>query len=109
MWSRNSTTSTSAPRRRQTDPSSSPMLAASIPEPPRQLSILRLGEGRVEVIDRDGGRRDQDRLGVGERVKAVLSIIVAHARAPGPAERHGLHDQVDIDQLQTVAAARELA
>ena len=61
------------------------------------------------MLDRDVGRRDQHRLGVGERVEAVFSVVVAHPGGPGAAERHGLDEQVNVDQIHAAAAEGQLA
>src|SRR5271167_3596532 len=68
----------------------------SVLKPAGELLVLLLGERRVEVLDRDVGRGDQDRLQVRERVEAVLAVVVAHPSRPRAAERHGLHEQVDV-------------
>jgi hypothetical protein len=84
-------------------------MVASILKPPRKLPVLFVGEGRVEVVDRNVGRRDQHRFGVRERVEAVLSVVMAHAGRPGAAERHSLDEQVDVDQVHPTPAEGQLA
>ena len=37
-------------------------MIASVLKPFRKLPVLFVGEGRVEVVDGDGGRGDQHRL-----------------------------------------------
>jgi hypothetical protein len=39
-------------------------MVASIFKPPRKFPVLVVGEGRVEVLDRNVGRRDQHRFGM---------------------------------------------
>src|SRR5277367_1390094 len=70
-------------------------LTASIFKPLLQRLVLLVGEGRVQMFDRDVGRGDQYRLGVRERVEAILSVIVAHPSQPGTAKRHGFDEQVN--------------
>jgi hypothetical protein len=53
-------------------------MVASILKPPLKRPVLFVGEGRVEVVDRDVGRGDQHRLGMSERVEAILAVVVAH-------------------------------
>ena len=84
-------------------------MGGSILKPPLQRSVLFVGEGRVEVLDRDVGRRDQHRLGVGERVEAIFSVVVAHPGRPRAAERHGLDEQVNVDQVHPPAAEIQFA
>src|SRR5580692_8301525 len=50
-------------------------VSASIFEPPFQLLVFFIGEGRVEVLDRDVGWGDQHRLRMRERSEAALSVI----------------------------------
>src|SRR5271170_1089084 len=82
---------------------------ASILKPPLKRPVLFVGEGRVQVVDGDVGRGDQYRLGVGERVEAILAVIVAHPGGSGAAERHGLDEQVNVHQVHPAPAVRQLA
>ena len=52
-------------------------MVASILKPPLQRPVLFVGEGRVEVVDGDVGRRNQHGLGVGKHVEAILAVVVA--------------------------------
>ena len=61
------------------------------------------------MIDRNIGRRDEHRLGMGQHVEAILPIIVAHAGLSDAAEGHRLHEQVDVDLIDCAAAEREFA
>src|SRR5271155_4926183 len=82
---------------------------ASILKPPLKRPVFFVGEGRVQVVDRDVGRGDQYRLGVGERVEAILAVVVAHPRGSGAAERHGLNEQVNVHQVHPAPTVGELA
>src|SRR5580658_4227006 len=81
---------------------------SSIFKPPLQRSVLFVGEGRVQVFDCDIGRGDQHRLGVRERVKAILAVVMADPSRSGATERHGLDEQVNIDQIYPTTAAGDL-
>ena len=61
------------------------------------------------MIDRHIRRRDEHRLGVGQHVEAVLSVVMAHAGRSDAAERHRLHEQVDIDLIDRAAAEGQFA
>src|ERR1700730_7906296 len=81
----------------------------SVFEPTLKRLILLVGEGRVEVLDGDVRRRDQHGLGVGERIKAVLAVVVAHSRRAGAAERHGLNKQVNVHHIHSATTEGQLA
>src|SRR5882724_9795739 len=86
------------------------MLASiSVFEPTLKRLILLVGEGRVEVLDGDVRRRDQHRLGVGERIEAVLDVVVAHSRCAGAAERHGLNNEVNVYPIHSGTTGGQLA
>src|SRR5277367_4803095 len=74
-------------------------MTASIFKPLLQRLVLLVGEGRVQMFDRDVGRGDQNRLGVRERVEAILSVVVAHSSQPGTAKRHGFYEQVNTARV----------
>ena len=61
------------------------------------------------MVDRDILRRDQHRLGVAQHVEAVFSIVMAHAGRPDAAERHRLHEKVDIDLIDRAPAEGQFA
>jgi hypothetical protein len=61
------------------------------------------------MVNRDIGRRDQHRLGVSERVEAILAVVVAHPSGSGAAERHGLNEQVNVHHVDPAPAVRQLA
>src|ERR1700719_3096265 len=84
-------------------------MAVSILKPALKRPVLFIGEGREEMLDCDVRRRDQHRFGVRERVEAVLTVVMAHAGSPGAAERHGLNEQVNVDQVHPAPAEGELA
>jgi hypothetical protein len=84
-------------------------MVASILKPPLQRPVLFVGERRVEVVDRDVGRGDQHRLGVGERVEAILAVVVAHPSGPGAAERHGLDKQMDVHHVHPTPTVGQFA
>src|SRR5580704_7728515 len=78
--------------------------ATSIFEPAFERPVLLIGEGGVKMLDRHRGRGNEDRLGVGQRVEAVFSVVVPHAGRAGAAERHGLDEQVNVYQVDAAAA-----
>src|SRR5260370_8123296 len=53
---------------------------ASVLEPSCKLPVLFFGKGRVEIIDRDIGRGEQHRLGVGKGINSKLAILLTHPR-----------------------------
>jgi hypothetical protein len=67
-------------------------MVASIFKPPSKRSVLFIGEGRIQMVDRDVRRGDQYRLGVGERVEAILAVVVADPGGSSAAEWHGLDE-----------------
>ena len=76
--------------------------------PHLDLMVLFSGDGDfrslVQVVDRDVGRGDQNRLRVGERVEAIFAIAVTHPSRAGAAERRGLDEQVNIHQVHPAPA-----
>src|SRR5216684_3315271 len=75
----------------------------SILKPAVKRPVLFVGEGGVEVIDRNVWRGDQHRLGMGERIEAVFSVVVAHPGGPGTSERHRLDEQMNIHQIHAAS------
>src|SRR5580692_12213333 len=83
--------------------------STSIFEPAFKRQVLLSGEGGVKMLDRHLGRGNEDRLGVGQRVEAVFSVVVPHPGRAGATERHGLDEQVNVYQVDAAAAEGQFA
>jgi hypothetical protein len=46
---------------------------------------------------------------VGERIEAVSAVVVAHTGRPCAAERHGLDEQVNVNEVHSAATKGQLA
>jgi hypothetical protein len=84
-------------------------MIASVLEPSRELPVLFIGKGRVEMFDRDVGRGDQHRLRVREGIEAVFPVVMAHPGGAGATERHGLDEQMNIHQVRGASTKGQLA
>src|SRR5262245_49405448 len=73
-------------------------------EPHLQRLVLLSGVRREQMINGNVRWRDEHRLGVRQHVEAIFPVVVPHTCRPDTAERHRLHEQVDVDLVDRATA-----
>src|SRR5580698_7851406 len=59
------------------------------------------------MVNINVGRRDQDRLRMGEGIKAKLAVITSDTRVADTTKGHRLHEQMYIDLINGAATERQ--